>query len=86
MPVFTRCVEIGRFMSELIDSLCYYELYDFYKKSVLITLHSSVSFLPVFDMLLFDVVIGVLLITVTGELLIAATPLQRSMICAFKRT
>lgn len=33
--VLARCVEIERFMPKLIDSPRYYELYDFYEKSVL---------------------------------------------------
>lgn len=41
--VLARCVEIERFMPELIDSPRYYELYDFYGKSVLIALHVRLS-------------------------------------------
>lgn len=63
VPGFMRCVEIGRFMPELIDSPRYYELYDFYEKSVLTTLHSSyvriVSFFLWYD-LPFDIVARVL--------------------------
>lgn len=48
--VLARCVEIERFMPELIDSPCYYELYDFYEKSVLTALHvARSSFLLLFS-------------------------------------
>lgn len=77
--VCTRCVEIGRFMPQLIDSPRYCELYDFYKKSMLrYVQRRSVSSFHRYD---FNVVTHVLLITVS---LIAAMLLRGSMIRAIR--
>jgi len=68
--MFARCVEIERFMPRLIDSSRYYELYDFYKKSVLSyasNIHRSVSSSHRYNFNVIITHVYILLITVTGE-------------------